>query len=448
VSAEAGCAIECPNFADQQRIHPPVGSSMLAVLLAPLQLAMAAPWALYLLTLTAFLFRPPTLEFHVVDRITFCVLVVVVFLRAMALRQRLPSSGLGWPMLGLTVLAVCGLVTHSFAASTWSVATAKFFVPFAMFWMASLVFQDARSLRWLERFLFVGLAYLSFISLAHLVGAHQLVFPRFILDKSIGIHADRARGPFLQAVANGVTINMLGLLAIDGYRRKRLRGMTGFILLAALPLAIVATKTRGVWLSFAISVIWLISKMSDRRLRRAFVVVGIAGTVGVSSMIVFSRGGGGLGDRLQENSPVEFRMAVYRAGWEMFVERPVLGWGTQELQNELAHRIDGFQGDSFAVHNTYFDVLLEHGAVGLGLYAWLVVALFRLGKRGAQDSETVLASIHSVWPVLLGVYFVNAMFVVMSYQFVNGLLFTCAGILAAHSSSATAGPRARFARCG
>jgi hypothetical protein len=36
-----------------------------------------------------------------------------------------------------------------------------------------------------------------------------------------------------------------------------------------------------------------------------------------------------------------------------------------------------------------------------------------------------------MWPVLLGVYWVNAAMVVMNYQFVNGLLFTMAGMLAA-----------------
>jgi hypothetical protein len=446
VSVEASCPNDRPTFAVQQSRPSAGGDSMLVVLLAPLQMAMATPWALYLLTLTVFLFRPPALEAYLVDRIAFGVLVFVVFLRATSLRQRLPSCGLRWPMLGLTALALGGMVTHPFEASTWSVLAAKYFVPFAMFWMASLVFQDAQSLRWLERFLFLGLAYLSFVAIAQLVGAHRLVLPPFILDGSIGIHADRARGPFLQAAANGVTINMLGLLAMDSYRRKRLRGVAGVVLLAALPLAIVATKTRAVWLSFAISMVWLISRMSDRRLRRTFLVVGITGAVGALSVITFGRGYGELGDRLQENSPVEFRMAAYRAGWEMFLERSVLGWGTQELQSELARRINGFQGDSFAVHNTYLDVLLEQGAVGLGLYAWLMVALFRLGRRRAGDSETVIASIRSMWPLLLGVYFVNGIFVVMSYQFVNGLLFTWAGILAAQS--ATARPCPRFARCG
>jgi hypothetical protein len=36
-----------------------------------------------------------------------------------------------------------------------------------------------------------------------------------------------------------------------------------------------------------------------------------------------------------------------------------------------------------------------------------------------------------MWPVLLAVYWINAATVVMSYQFVNGLLFTVAGMLAA-----------------
>ena len=43
-----------------------------------------------------------------------------------------------------------------------------------------------------------------------------------------------------------------------------------------------------------------------------------------------------------------------------------------------------------------------------------------------------------MWPVLLGVYFVNAFVVVMNYQFVNGLLFVLAGMLAAQQRRAKA----------
>ena len=400
---------------------------------------MAAPAVLYIATLTVFLFRPPALEFHFVDRIALGLLVLVVGLRGVVLHQSLLRSGLTWPMAGLAVLAIAGMVHHSSEVSTWSVLAAKFFVPFILFQIAGLVFRDARSLRWLERFFLIVLAYLSFVSVAHLVGAYELVLPPFILNESMGIHADRARGPFLQAVANGVTINMLALIAIECYRKRSLRGVAAFALLASLPLAIVATKTRGVWLSFAVSALWLFSKIGEKRLRHAALGFAVVVTLASLAAIEFGDGGRALQDRLQESGAVEFRMAAYRAGWEMFLERPLLGWGTQDLQIELARRIRGFQGGSFAVHNTYLDVLLEQGAVGLGLYLWLIVALFRLGRNGTQNSDPVVSSIRNVWPLLLAVYFVNATFVVMNYQFVNGLLFTGAGILAVHCS--TTGPR-------
>jgi hypothetical protein len=50
----------------------------------------------------------------------------------------------------------------------------------------------------------------------------------------------------------------------------------------------------------------------------------------------------------------------------------------------------------------------------------------RVERNGFLDHQ-----LHSLWPLLLGVYWVNAALVVMNYQFVNGLLFTIAGMLAA-----------------
>jgi putative inorganic carbon (hco3(-)) transporter len=402
---------------------------------APVQILISAPVALYLLTLAIFLFRPPTLPFHSVDRIAFVVLLAGVAVRQVIAPRRLRSYRLSVPMVGLCLLAGGHLLRQPFEVSTWSVLAAKFFVPFAMYWMAGLVFTDERSLRWLERFWLAVLGYLCLVAVAHLIGAYALVFPKFILDETIGTHAERARGPFLQAVANGVTINILGLLAIDGHRRGRLKGTAAFLVLGALPLAILATKTRGVWLSFAASVIWLTFKLNDRKMRSAALLLAGAGIATVIGVMVLGDGGRALDDRLEESSAVEFRLAAYRAGYEMFLERPLLGWGTKDLQDELAHRIDGFRGESFAVHNTYFDVLLEQGAIGLCFYLWLLFGMFRLGRAKTDSANPVLVSIRMLWVPLLVVYFVNATFVVMNYQFVNGLLFTFAGILSAHTGA-------------
>lgn len=129
-------------------------------------------------------------------------------------------------------------------------------------------------------------------------------------------------------------------------------------------------------------------------------------------------------------------MEMYRAGWRMFLERPLLGWANHEdIQRELTQQISGFRPDYYVFHNTYLELAVERGLVGIVLYAWLFVALFRLGARGHEvddpHSQTFPGQGFAVlWRVSLFVYLVNASAVVMNYQFLNAYVFTIAGILA------------------
>src|SRR5579863_2039447 len=266
----------------------------------------------------------------------------------------------------------------------------------------------------------------------------QFIFPRYILDEGLGYHADRARGPFLQAVANGVALNLLGLLALNACRRKRLRGAVSLLFMVALPLAIVATKTRAVWLSFALSILVLLFFSPSRRLRRVCFCFVIAGIVGLAAVVTFADHNTSLGDRLEERGPVMFRMAIYQAGWEMFLQKPFTGWGAADMQTELSKRISDFHQDQFFFHNTYLEIHVQYGLVGLLLYLWVIFDLFRLGRQENQaslrsDSDLLDPQFRKLWPVLLGVYLLNASFVVMNYQFVNGFMFTVGGLLLAQN---------------
>ena len=158
-------------------------------------------------------------------------------------------------MLAMLLLAFYGAVSNPNEAETWSLFAAKWLVPFTLYQLAAYIFDDDQSLRRFETFSLIVLGYLSLTAIFFMIDAKQFIFPRYILDESLGYHADRARGPFLQAVANGVTLNLLGLVALNSLRRKRLRGVLALVFMVALPLAIVATKTRAVWLSFALSIL-------------------------------------------------------------------------------------------------------------------------------------------------------------------------------------------------
>jgi len=281
-----------------------------------------------------------------------------------------------------------------------------------------------------------------------MIDAKQLIFPRYILDESLGYHADRARGPFLQAVANGVTLNLLGLVALNSFRRKRLRGVLALLLLGALPLAVVATRTRAVWLSFCLSILVLLFFSPSRRLRRACLCLVIAGGMALSAVVTLSDRNFSLTDRLQERGPVMFRMAIYQAGWEMFLKKPLAGWGAADMQTELSKRISDFHQKQFFFHNTYLELVVQYGFVGLLLYLWIVLDLFKLGRNRSppnprSGSDFLDQQFRALWPLLLGVYLLNGSFVVMNYQFVNGFLFTVAGLLVAQNRrTASAQPNA------
>ncbi|MGC9986790.1 MAG: hypothetical protein ABSF35_24620, partial [Polyangia bacterium] len=140
--------------------------------------------------MTVFLFRPPDLFSYYADRIAFCVLVFFVALRTMALRDKIPFfAGLSLPMLSLTALAVFRALREPFDAQTWSIIASKFIVPFALFHLAVLIFRGASQRRHFEIFVIVALAYLVFIAIAFFTDARSLIFPRFILDESLGFHA-------------------------------------------------------------------------------------------------------------------------------------------------------------------------------------------------------------------------------------------------------------------
>jgi putative inorganic carbon (hco3(-)) transporter len=403
--------------------------------LRPLQLLMAAPTLLFLGALTAMLLRHPDVAFYEIDRVAFGLLLIGAVGRAIVLRQRLfVLERVTWPMIGLTGLALASVIGQPFDKETWNLLASKLIVPFVLFHLAGLVFTKESRFRQFEMFALVVLAYLSFTAIAFLAGAHWLIFPRFILDESLGFHADRARGPLLQAVANGVSLNILGLLALHAYQRGRLRGLKIAVLLASVPIAILATMTRAVWLSFAATVVVLMFLSKSRALQRA--CAGLVLVAGTGLIVVLSSHDlrVALSDRLEERGPVEYRAAVYAGGWDMFLERPLTGWGFHQMPAELPRHVSGYEERVLYPHNTYLEVLVELGVAGFALYLWLMWELWRLGRGAIPDGEKdgfLDSHFHRMWPILLVVYWVNAAMVVMSYQFVNALLFTMAGMLAA-----------------
>lgn len=406
----------------------------LGILLNPVNLLIRARCPLFLLALTAMLLRHPDVQFYEIDRVAFGLLVLSVAAWLLVSREKMFVDRANWPMIFLSAMALASVASRPFDHETWSLLASKFLVPFALFHMAPIVFREEKERRAFEIFAIAILAYLSFTAIAFLVGARSLIFPRFILDENLGFHVDRARGPLLQAVANGVSLNILGLLALHAYWRGSMRNRWMLALLMSLPVAILATMTRTIWLTFAGTGLALIF-MSESRRWRAWAMLAAVGAAVAGGMFVASchKLSAAVTDRVEEQGPVDFRKAVYAGGWEMFWQHPLLGWGFHRMPSELPRYVSGYQERILYPHNTYLELLVEHGVVGLAAYAWLMWELWRLRRGGCgtgNERGLLDRRFRQIWPVILLVYWVNAGLVVMSYQFVNGLVLTLAGMLA------------------
>src|SRR5437588_9839385 len=165
------------------------------------------------------------------------------------------------------------------------------------------------------------------------------------------------------------------------------------------------------------------------RMGRSWVVAA-----GCCMMAGIAELGSALTERAEVGGAVDFGGAVYAGAWQMFLDRPLTGWGINQMPAELAQHVTGYKERDLYPHNTYLELLVEHGIAGLAFYLWLMWAIWRLvrGPVPRGDSNAFLdRDFHNLWPLMLGVYCINAAFVVMNYQFVNGLLFATAGMLAA-----------------
>lgn len=403
------------------------------------------PSLLFPISLAALAFFPPDYVAPPFDRLMLGVLCVATFWHMLLTRSAvLFLEPVVVPLALLALISIASAATAPYEQQAWSLLAAKYVVPLVMFFVARYVFRDDKAV---QRFFIAGnilLAYLVFTAIASLTGADSVVFPHFILDESIGRHTDRARGPFIQAVANGTALTMLALLAWYYWKRRHFRGVLAALFAATLPFAIVATLTRAVWLAFACSFALVTLNSKDRAARRVGVFGASVAMIGLALLLAVPSFRRTIVERAEESGPVEFRLAVYRGAGAMFQERPLLGSGTNSSATQLRDHVQGYRLESAPVHNTYLEVALEHGLIGLALYVSSLVMLLRLGRRlpkqSSPSSPFLTDEFLLIWRALVLVFFINSLFVIMNYQYINALLFSVAGMIRAQEARVSPTP--------
>ncbi len=372
------------------------------------------------------------------DRLFFAGFVVLLVLDRRTWQQR--KVKVGFVHLAMLALVVIALDSAQRAGSLTSGVGAfalldRLVIPFVLFVLAPLVLSNPARRDLFLKFAVLMALYLGLTALFELAGPRALIFPRYIADSSVGIHFGRARGPFLESVANGVVMVQVGFAA--GFAAVRFRTWWRYVSVLAVllcALGVLLTLTRSVWVGAAASV--LLVGVIVPRLRRYLPTVVVGLTIAVGALLTFVPAlSNGVNARVNDQRPIWDRQNSNNAALRIMEERPLTGIGWQQF---VDHGVDFVrQARDYPITATHLEVhnvLLSRGAE-LGVPGLLLfVTALALGPLRGVVTRTRDAE-HQGWRVvLLGAsvaWLAGAMLSPFGTPLPNFLLWLLAGVVLA-----------------
>jgi O-antigen ligase len=393
------------------------------------------------------------------DRVLFAIGLLSLILRA-----RSPRDVLGREPSGIHLLLICAAlyaISSAVLAGTFGDQDATFalldrygIVPFILFAVAPAAFSTER-----QRLILLGTltgagAYLAYTSILGWLGPRSLVWPGYITDPAIGIHADRARGPFAEAGANGMALFECGVAAVilAAMRIDRRISLVAAVVAGACALGIVLTVTRAAWLGSAVGL--MVALLATPQTRRYFVPAVLAGLVMVVGALALVPGFSGAADeRFNDDRPLWDRKNYNNAAVRMIEERPLLGfgWNTYVMRSAEYQRLGPdypVTRRGVEVHNVFLSNAAELGLVGTLL--WGAALAIAVGGAVLRRGPPELAAWQIGMLAIAVQWLVVANFAPLGYAFSNALLWLWAGIIWAHHGRAfavrhrSAGPSPRL----
>lgn len=309
--------------------------------------------------------------------------------------------------------------------------------PFLLATLAPLVLHDQKQRRFLLVALTVVGAYLALTALFESLGLDALVRPQYILDPTVGYQAGRARGPFTESVALGMSLFMCGtaslLLASQLWARRRPWSLVAGLVTVLCAVGILLTLTRAVWLA---SVVGAAAALCTRRLRRFAPATAVAALLLVAGALVVVPGL--RADILDRTATPESQLSVWdryntnQAAVRIVSEEPLTGIGWRRfIQVGLDYQVQAVDRpilySPIDVHNVVLGYAAELGVLGAGLWLLVVVLLFAraVATPAPQDLEPWrigLVAVGTLW-------FVTSNFGPVPYPFPNHLLWLWGGLV-------------------
>lgn len=328
------------------------------------------------------------------------------------------------------------LLSGSFSnsVSLWDFVDRLGVSPFWMFFIAPLAFGTEHQRRVLLGTLVVLGGYLGITAVCETLHLNAFVWPKYILDPSYGSHGNRARGPFVEAIANGAALFMCGVaaaMAMSVWQRPAVRRACGTVM-ALCAIGCLFTLTREVWLGAALGALLALGGFAE--LRRYLVPALASGAVITLLALAAVPGfASSFHSRTHDNSSLWARSDVARAAINMINTRPLLGFGWGEFQRDSVgyfrqaneHPLTGV---GLPVHNVFLLMAAELGLVGATL--WALSLLLAVGAAAFDEGGPPELRLWRIGLVAAATQvLVVANFAPSTYPFPTLLLWTWAGLV-------------------
>ena len=407
-------------------------------------------WVISSVVFSEYILLPDASTLHVhLSRVLLTALVLGLAAGWIPLRKRattvFPPELFIVALIAWTIISAClsGAISRVDGGRNISVFLTGFLVPGMIFYLARSFPHSLRDSRGVCALLTVLLGYLVFTAFCEHFHINSLVFPQYILDPSLGIHPERARGPVVNAAEDGGIIAILLLAAfhavhythIGMMRAGPMRWATSFGLLLLGISALWFTETRGPWLAFAGG---LIVMLWHKQCRGFVLALGVAGLFGVITLFAIAGAdlaNKGLMPKARDNTSdtTEFRMELYRESLDPFQQHPIVGWGLGTF-TDTDYLFDAY-GRSLTLstavlHDTILAITLESGIIGGILYISFLIAVSVALIRIRRISPSIeKRDFYTLCLASLTVFVINGVFVDIRYFMPqNALAFFMAGL--------------------
>jgi O-antigen ligase len=337
-----------------------------------------------------------------------------------------------------------------------------YIMPFSIYFFGKNIVDDEKKVRKSYAFFTIIGLYLGLTGIFEHFRLDFLVWPRYIMNPAVGIHFGQARGPFVQAGINGMTISLILFISTYLYLNEtnKIKRISLVSIILIMMITLFFTYNRASWIGFIIASIVL--PFFYRRLRIIYVLGVLAITIflmvaqsinlfrfDAEAQQYFQSAGSlrrgldvktALGHRLKSKDSLYSRINLFVAQLRMINEKPLFGFGYLRFKKDSAQYFRPIKGIPFNVdkgiasQSGFMVVLVELGIVGMTIYLYLLYAIFDLAKKSYHILPRDGFLGRGIVGVVVGLFIVY----LIGYQFreartnmiCNAIFFLNVGILA------------------